>query len=43
VEAIGDGVGEPEGVCPAVAGRSGTGGERRRWSSAPVALGAGAD
>jgi len=43
VEAIGDGVGEPEGVSPVVAGRGGAAGERRRWSSAPVPVHAGAD
>ena len=41
VEAIGDGVGEPEGDSLVVAGRAGKNGERRRWSSAPLPLHAG--
>ena len=41
VEALGDGVGEPEGDSLAFGGCVGARGERRRWSSAPVPLGAG--
>jgi diguanylate cyclase (GGDEF)-like protein/putative nucleotidyltransferase with HDIG domain len=42
VEAIGDGVGEPEGISPVGADGGGACGERRRWSSVSVPLGAGA-
>jgi len=41
VEAIGDGVGEPEGVSPVGVDRGNAGGERRRWSSVPLPVGAG--
>jgi len=40
VEAIGDGVGEPESDRPVIAGHASASSERRRWSSAPTPLGA---